>query len=238
MTKRSPRATPQDHVNLLTKHAAGMRPHRAFEAAVAVIFHRVAFESNAAGHSARQQDVVATLEQSKSMWVAEEYAPKLYQDLLADQGRNRDLLGQIAGHLGSLEKSWGQFFTPWDVCQLISEINIDRDGVERAIAESGYVSIMDCAVGSGALLLAAADRFEDFGVDVHRQLFAEGTDIDPLARMMCFLQLSARGVPARVILGNSLTLETSEVSYTAWMRNLPARRQDTVADGQVLMAAE
>ena len=238
MTKRSPRATPQDHVNLITKHAAGMRPHRAFEAAVAVIFHRVAFESNAAGHSARQQAVVATLEQSKSLWVAEEYAPKLYQDLLADQGRNRDLLGQIAGHLGSLEKSWGQFFTPWEVCQLNAALTVDQAGVEAAIAQHGYVGVMDPAVGSGALLLATIDRFEDFGVDVHRQVFVEGTDIDPLARMMCFLQLSARGVPARVILGNSLTLETSEVSYTAWMRNLPARRPDAAENGQVLLAAE
>lgn len=64
---------------------------------------------------------------------------------------------------------------------------------------------------------------------MHRQVFAEGADIDPLTRMMCFLQLSARGVPARVILGNSLTLETSEVSRTAWMRNLPTGRREASA---------
>ena len=237
MTKPPLRPSAQDHVKLLTKHATSIRPHRAFEAAVAVIFHRVAIESNTAKHAARQQAVVAELEKSRAMWVAESYAPMLYEDLLFDQGRSRDLLGQIAGHMGSLEKSWGQFFTPWEVCQLNAAFTVDQAGVEAAIAAHGYVGVMDPAVGSGALLLATIDRFEDFGVDVHRQVFAEGTDIDPLARMMCFLQLSARGVPARVILGNSLTLETSEVSHTAWVGNLPAARLEAPENGEDMKPA-
>lgn len=49
---------------------------------------------------------------------------------------------------------------------------------------------------------------------------------------------SCRQIPARVILGDSLTLETIEVSYTAWMRNLPAPRQNVQDMQPLLVAAE
>ncbi|MDC9715047.1 MAG: hypothetical protein PSN36_04415 [Gammaproteobacteria bacterium] len=46
------------------------------------------------------------------------------------------------------------------------------------------------------------------------KLWVQCTDIDRLAALMCYVQLSLWHVPAQVVVGNSLTLETREVFYT------------------------
>jgi len=42
----------------------------------------------------------------------------------------------------------------------------------------------------------------------------QATDIDRTTALMCYIQLSLWGVPAQVIVGNTLTNEVREVFYT------------------------
>jgi hypothetical protein len=126
-----------------------------------------------------------------------------------------DFLGELAGHLQTLNGNMGQYFTPACVSDLLARITAKSDEeVTRLIDAKGYTTCHDCAAGSGALLIEHARRLREMGFDPKFQLFAEGTDLDRQAFMMLYIQLSAYDIPARVILGDSLTLETARVLYT------------------------
>ena len=213
------RRSVKEHVALLQRCAGGMRIHTAFETAVTLIFHALAKVPNPdADHEARYMAQVKRLKDAGAEAICQEYSPRLLTELVSGQA-NRDLLGQIASHVGTLEKSWGQCFTPYDVCQLMADVMIDPEIARRAVTTCGYVSVLEPASGSGAMILAVLELLEAAGIELAR-IYVDATDFDPFAHKMCFVQLATRRVPARVILGNSLTLEAREISVTRQMYGL------------------
>lgn len=123
-----------------------------------------------------------------------------------------DFLGVVAGEIGALSGEQGQFFTPFEVSRLMAEMLLD----ERiaAIEERGYLTVEEPAAGAGGMILALAQALKRRGYDPETQLYVHATDINALAYWMCFLQLSLANIPANVIRGNSLSLETFETSMT------------------------
>lgn len=115
----------------------------------------------------------------------------------------QDFLGKMYMNL-ELGNHWkGQFFTPYNVCKMMSEITIGN--VSAEIERRGYVSICDPACGAGATLIAAANTLhrqrEDFQ---HHVLFA-GQDVDRVVALMCYIQLSLLGCAGYICVGNTLT---------------------------------
>ncbi|MGP0897066.1 SAM-dependent DNA methyltransferase, partial [Serratia sp. CY83726] len=49
-------------------------------------------------------------------------------------------------------------------------------------------------------------------------------DIDPVAARMCYIQLSLLGIPARVVIGNSLTLKYQREMYTPFWYRVTSKR--------------
>ena len=69
---------------------------------------------------------------------------------------HQDYLGEMFMTL-ELGNHWkGQFFTPYHVCQLMADISMED--AEAKIERQGWLGIMDCACGAGALLIAARNR--------------------------------------------------------------------------------
>lgn len=54
--------------------------------------------------------------------------------------------------LGLSNDSGGQFFTPYNVCQMMAEMTIGN--VVPQVKERGYITINDPACGAGATLIA------------------------------------------------------------------------------------
>lgn len=52
------------------------------------------------------------------------------------------------------------------------------------------------------------------GHDPAQHLWVHCVDVNRLAALMCYIQLSLWNVPAEVVVGNTLTLETREVWHT------------------------
>lgn len=116
-----------------------------------------------------------------------------------------DFFGLVAGEIGMLDARMGQFFTPYEVSRLNAEIILgDIDGL---IAEKGFVSVHEPAAGAGGMLVAVADVFEGRGHDLSRTLWAEAVELSRSTFHMAYVQMSLRGIPGRVIHGNSLSLE-------------------------------
>jgi hypothetical protein len=124
-----------------------------------------------------------------------------------------DLLGEVFMALEFGNEYAGQFFTPMEVCRLISAATFDRDMVQAAIDERGYVSVGEPACGAGAMVIAAAGCLAEMGIDYRRHLLVTAVDVSLSAVHMAYLQCAFLGIPAVIVHGNSLTLE----EYSAWL---------------------
>ncbi|CAM4018918.1 N-6 DNA methylase [Xenorhabdus thuongxuanensis] len=124
-----------------------------------------------------------------------------------------DFLGKIFMSLNLGNSNMGQFFTPFEVSEMMAKMIIRNP--QPKIEQSGYISVSDPAVGSGGMVIASAKALLEYGFDPSKHMLAICTDIDWVAARMCYVQLSLLGIPAIVNVGNSLTLTVSRIMYTA-----------------------
>lgn len=133
--------------------------------------------------------------------------PELLAIAAAGIDEHIDFLGPVSGHLGSLNAAQGQFFTPWELSRSMAAMTIDEDGVKRAVEKNGFITMLEPAIGAGAMALAAAERVRELGFDPGIHLWLTGIDVSLPCVKMAYLQLTLRGVAADVVHGNGLSLE-------------------------------
>lgn len=120
-----------------------------------------------------------------------------------ERNPDQDFLGKLYMSL-NLGNHWrGQFFTPYDVCRMMAEINIG-DGIQTEIETKGYISICDPCVGAGAMLIAAANVMKRVNVNYQTCAVLVGQDVDRIVAMMAYIQLSLLGCAGYIIVGDSL----------------------------------
>jgi len=126
-----------------------------------------------------------------------------------------DILGAVFGRLELHNADRRQFFTPFEVCRLMARVLIGNGGDARGIIEqSGFVTVQEPACGAGAMVIALAEALRDAGINYRQHLHVTAIEVDPHAAHMAFVQFSLLHIPATVIAGNSLTLETCEYWFT------------------------
>ena len=101
----------------------------------------------------------------------------------------------------------GQFFTPYDICRMMAKISLnggERDA-KTEILDHGYISINDPACGAGATLIAAANQLRNQYINYQTDALFVGQDIDRIAGMMCYIQLSLLGCAGYVVIADTLS---------------------------------
>jgi len=137
--------------------------------------------------------------------------PKMYANLVLSlehefqTGGFVDVLGNLFHELELHNKYIGQFFTPQNICTMMGKMLFSENG--KAIIENSYISVLEPACGSGAMILGFAQAVRDCGYNHSQQMFVSAVDIDLKCVYMCYLQLSLYGIPAVIVHGNSLTNE-------------------------------
>lgn len=124
-----------------------------------------------------------------------------------------DFLGEVFSELGLGDKWKGQFFTPYNVCEMMSRIILD-DLTPESIKPRGFVTISDPACGAGAMPISACEVLQKKGVNFQTDVYFEVQDIDYLACTMAYIQLSLCGAACRVVWGDSLAMKTFDAWYT------------------------
>lgn len=124
----------------------------------------------------------------------------------------RDILGQIFMSLGFSEDCKGQFFTPHDLSLMMARMHFEN--IKEQLKVKSFVSVSDPACGAGSMVMAFVNLFIEAKMNPAHRLFVQAVDIDRLAALMCYVQLSLWNVPAEVVVGNSLTLEVRERWFT------------------------
>ncbi|QYY33584.1 SAM-dependent methyltransferase (plasmid) [Cupriavidus pinatubonensis] len=125
-----------------------------------------------------------------------------------------DILGELFMALDLGNSAMGQFFTPNEVSRLVAAMTIDRESIAGHIARNGFVSVHEPAMGGGAMLIQFAAIMAEVGFNYQKQMVAVGVDLSLTAVHMCYIQMALLHIPAVLICGNSLTLETRSVWYT------------------------
>ena len=124
-----------------------------------------------------------------------------------DNNQEQDFLGGLYMNL-DLGSHWhGQFFTPYDICRMMAKISLnggERDA-KTEILDHGYISINDPACGAGATLIAAANQLRNQYINYQTDALFVGQDIDRIAGMMCYIQLSLLGCAGYVVIANTLS---------------------------------
>lgn len=125
-----------------------------------------------------------------------------------------DVLGQVFGELELGNAARGQFFTPYSLCAATARLTLDPDEVRQRIAERGFITLHEPACGAGALVIGMAEAMQAADINYQQHLHVTAVDIDQRAVHMAYLQFSLLGIPAAVILGNTLTMELTEQWHT------------------------
>ena len=105
----------------------------------------------------------------------------------------------------------GQYFTPYSVCKFMAEINFTEI---ETIQNNQLITLSEPCCGSGGIIIAFAETLKEQGYNYQHQLFVEAIDIDETCFKMAYIQLSILGIPARVMLGDTLAWKFQKVLYT------------------------
>lgn len=129
--------------------------------------------------------------------------------LALDEEPEQDLLGELYMRLELGNHYNGQFFTPYNVCKMMAQMQAGN--LQDALEIKGYISVNDPCCGAGALLIAFANECRRQDINYQQHVLFVGQDIDFTAAMMCYIQLSLLGCPGYVIVGNTLTTPPTEL---------------------------
>ena len=151
----------------------------------------------------RYLQIIKTYSKEKQQIIPEMFACIVNE---FEKNPNQDLLGQIYMELGISNNNSGQFFTPYSVCQCMSEITIDKPSLKKQVKNPGWCTINDCACGGGATLIASVEQcaklFKRLNWQNHVLIFAN--DVDKICAYMCYIQLSLLGVAAVVTISDAI----------------------------------
>ena len=82
----------------------------------------------------------------------------------------------------------------------------------------GYLSVYDSACGTGTMLITFAHMLQKKGINPQTNALFVGQDVDRISALMCYIQLAILGLPAYVIVGDTLSspgrIPGNEVWYT------------------------
>ena len=125
-----------------------------------------------------------------------------YLVLSLDEKTEQDFLGAMFTMLGLSNKAKGQFFTPYDVAVLLA--NIQFAGGKNEITDKQTFSVSDQCCGSGTLLIAFANEAYRKNINHQSRITFVAQDIDNIAGLMCYIQMSLLGCKLILKIGDTL----------------------------------
>lgn len=139
--------------------------------------------------------------------------PKLLGQLVSALDEDpRDILGPLYMELEIANKDAGQFFTPSELSDLMANLTFGDE--LKKLDHQPFITAGEPACGAGGMILALVKVMITAGHNPADKLWMQCIDVDRMAALMCYIQLSLWNVPAEIIVGNTLSWDIREVWYT------------------------
>lgn len=135
-----------------------------------------------------------------------QFAELLVITTLALEEKPHDFLGDIFMSAGFGNVRGGQFFTPYHLSKMMSEITIGNNFKEQ-IEKDGYVTLSEPCCGAGGMIIAASEVMKEKGFNPQTQMRFTGIDIDLKCCQMAFIQTSLLGLRGEIYHGNTISME-------------------------------
>ncbi|MDD5211926.1 MAG: N-6 DNA methylase [Sulfuricurvum sp.] len=169
---------------------------------------------NAVLFSRDREDKYMAIASRYSSEELDQFAKLIAITILALDRQHCDFLGEafMRNNLGSDYK--GQFFTPYHISLFMAQISFgNTKEIERVVSQKGHISISEPACGAGGMIIATDEVLRSAGFSSDN-FWVQAQDVDLMACQMCHIQLTILNIPAKIIWGNTLSLETCDVFYT------------------------
>ena len=125
---------------------------------------------------------------------------------LALEEKTQDFLGDIFMSAGFGNVRGGQFFTPYHLSKMMSDITIG-DNFKEQIEKDGYVTLSEPCCGAGGMIIAASEVMKEKGFNPQTQMRFTGIDIDLKCCQMAYIQTSLLGLRGQIYHGNTISME-------------------------------
>lgn len=135
-----------------------------------------------------------------------QFAELLVIVTLALEEKPQDFLGDIFMSAGFGNVRGGQFFTPYHLSKMMSEITIGNNFKEQ-IDKDGYVTLSEPCCGAGGMIIAASEVMREKGYNPQTQMRFTGIDIDLKCCQMAYIQTSLLGLRGEIYHGNTISME-------------------------------
>lgn len=119
-----------------------------------------------------------------------------------------DMLGYIYMHLELGSKRHGQFFTPYNICRMMAQMQEYKDELYE---------VNEPTCGAGGNIIALAEAMKDQGINYQWYLKATCQDIDIKAVYMAYVQMTLYGIPAICFQSDTLLDPSGKESSTGYM---------------------
>ena len=123
----------------------------------------------------------------------------------------KDWLGELYTHSGVANKDKGQFFTPYSVGKLMTDMSVKSD-LEN-IKDQDIITFNDCCVGGGCLPIAYCQALKENNINYQQRAVISCQDNDERCFYMTYIQLSLIGAVARVKLKDTLKNENLGMTW-------------------------
>lgn len=154
-------------------------------------------------HAEKREDIYRALQKKYTAVEMQTMGEMLGMVIMAlEENPDQDLLGDIFMTLGLGNEHNGQFFTPYNVCCVMSALNSEHSAAE--VERRGWIAVADPACGAGALLVSFANECIRQKINYQTDVLFVGQDIDFTVGMMCYIQLSLLGCPGYIVIGDTL----------------------------------
>mgnify|MGYP002622921634 FL=1 len=135
-----------------------------------------------------------------------QFAELLVITTLALEEKPHDFLGDIFMSAGFGNVRGGQFFTPYHLSKMMSDITIG-DNFKEQIEKDGYVTLSEPCCGAGGMIIAASEVMKEKGFNPQTQMKFVGIDIDLKCCQMAYIQTSLLGLRGEIYHGNTISME-------------------------------
>ncbi|MEV7872646.1 SAM-dependent DNA methyltransferase [Streptomyces sp. NPDC088124] len=117
-----------------------------------------------------------------------------------------DVLGRLYMELELGNERLGQFYTSYDIAQLMAGMQIDS--VIDQVHAHDFADLYEPTCGAGAFIVALSQAMLERGLNPQTQLHVTAEDIAPPATHMIYIHLTLLHIPAVVRRRNTLTMQT------------------------------